>query len=479
MEIVEPQIGFQQNFLASEADIVIGGSAAGVGKTFALLLEVLRHITTVKGFGGIIFRRTTPQIRNEGGLWDTSMSLYPYLGGVPKESRLEWVFNHKNKLSFSHLEYEKDKLNHQGTQSPFIGFDELTHFTESQFFYMLSRNRSTCGVKPYIRATCNPDPDSWVAGFISWFIDQETGYPILERVGKIRYFIKNGSEYIWGNTKQEVIEKAKFILEKESGELERFIKSMTFITGKLSDNKKLLDIDPTYEANLLSQDEATQSSLLHGNWKHVVNDRDIFKANDFESMFHSTDVGKTGVKAITADIALEGSDKFVIFVWDGLCIIDAVILDKSSGKQVLDSIKEMQIKHQVSNAKIVYDNDGVGGFLGGFIPTGQAFRNGSKALMRENYSNLKTQCVYHMGRLVAEGKVSISEHVQKITYEKYTSVRQRFIHERRSIKKASKTDDGKLKIISKDEMKSTLQGESPDLMDAFIMRYYLELGSSF
>jgi hypothetical protein len=32
---------------------------------------------------------------------------------------------------------------------------------------MTSRNRSTCGVRPYIRATCNPDADSWVADFLA------------------------------------------------------------------------------------------------------------------------------------------------------------------------------------------------------------------------------------------------------------------------------------------------------------------------
>ena len=50
--------------------------------------------------------------------------------------------------------------------SALICFDELTHFTAHQFFYMVSRNRSTCGVRPYIRATCNPDADSWVADFL-------------------------------------------------------------------------------------------------------------------------------------------------------------------------------------------------------------------------------------------------------------------------------------------------------------------------
>ena len=51
---------------------------------------------------------------------------------------------------------------------------------------MLSRNRSMCGVRPYVRASCNPDADSWVASFLSWWIDQDTGYAIPERSGKIQ-----------------------------------------------------------------------------------------------------------------------------------------------------------------------------------------------------------------------------------------------------------------------------------------------------
>ena len=58
---------------------------------------------------------------------------------------------------------------------------------------MLSRNRSTCGVTPYVRATCNPDADSWVAKFIEWWIDQDTGYPIPERSGKLRWFIRTSA----------------------------------------------------------------------------------------------------------------------------------------------------------------------------------------------------------------------------------------------------------------------------------------------
>lgn len=477
MIIIEPQKGFQTNFLSSKADIVIGGSAAGVGKTFALLLEPLRHITTVKGFGGIIFRRTTPQIRNEGGLWDTSMKLYPHLHATPRESVLEWAFSNGNKLKFSHLEHESNKLNYQGSQIPFIGFDELTHFSESMFFYLLTRNRSVCGVKPYIRATCNPDPDSWVAKFIAWYIDQDTGFPIEERVGKIRYFIKNGSDYIWGDTVNEVVSKATFLVAGENPE--RFVKSLSFITGKLHDNKKLLDADPTYESNLLSQDEQTRNQLLYGNWKYIDNDSYLFLHSNFVDALESPINVKTDRKYITADIALQGSDKFVVMVWDGLEIIDIEVIDKSNGKEVIDKIKELQSKYNVVNGSVVYDNDGVGGFIGGFVPNGIAFKNNGVPIGRENYENLKTQCYYKMAEFVRDGKLKISEHVQHKRYDSKETVRERFLKERRCIKKAPKDNNGKLKIITKEEMKTMIGGQSPDLMDAFAMRAYFFLGQSF
>ena len=43
---------------------------------------------------------------------------------------------------------------------------------------MISGNRSTCSVRPYIRATCNPDADSWVANFVACWIDPQTGLAI-------------------------------------------------------------------------------------------------------------------------------------------------------------------------------------------------------------------------------------------------------------------------------------------------------------
>lgn len=489
IETIRPQQGFQMKFLSSKADIVIGGSAAGVGKTFSMLLEPLRHITTTKGYGGVIFRRTTPQIRNEGGLWDTSMSVYPFIGGNPRESTLEWVFDNGNKIKFAHLEHEKDKLSWQGSQIPFIGFDELTHFSESQFFYLLSRNRSFCGVSPYVRATCNPDPDSWVYDFVQWWIDQETGYPIPERDGVVRYFIKNGSNYIWGNTYDEVKEKAWYFLEEMVSQSDltpkNFIKSLSFVSGSVYDNKKLLEKDPSYISNLLSQSEDVQAQLLKGNWKYVENEEDLYSHDDFSGVFDNVIDNSKGLSCITSDIAMEGSNKLIIGHWSGFLLDDIVIIDKNKGDKPIDKITELARKHNVQNRNISFDADGVGAYVDGFIRGARPFHGGAAVIpvkdpvsgktIKENYKNLKTQCFYKSSEKVKVGKYSISKEVAETMYSKDMTVRQRFMYERRAIKRDKVDMDGKKCIKPKAFMKTLLNGDSPDLMDMFSQREFLEL----
>ncbi|MEI6865553.1 terminase family protein [Flavicella sp.] len=477
INIIQPQKGYQMMSLASSADIVIGGGAAGVGKTFSLLLEPLRH-KDVSDFGGVIFRRTSPQIKAQGGLWDTSMSLYSLLDATPKETNSSWTFSSGARLKFNHLEYEKNVYDWQGSQIPFIGFDELTHFSSNMFFYLLSRNRSTCGVKPYVRATCNPDPDSWVADIISWWIDQDTGFPIPEREGVLRYFMRDGDTYIWGGTPEEVIKKAMYLLEpimaKTDIDPKDMVKSITFISGDIYSNKKLLEANPEYLANLLAQDEDTKAQLLEGNWKIRLDDKDLYDYHKFRDVFTNTHV-KGGSKYITSDIALKGSDKMVLWVWDGFIIIDVMIVNKSNGKQVIDAITELKNKHGVPNSNITFDNDGVGGFVDGFIEGAIEFKNGGTPKNGENYANLKTQCYYKSADRVNNGGIFILEEVANRMYDDKTTIRQRLMQERKAIKKFKTDEDGKLRILPKSEMKKLNKGESPDLFDAFMEREIFEL----
>ena len=254
---IGPQPGPQQEFLATPADIAIYGGAAGGGKTYALLLEAVRNIDN-PNFGAVLFRREAVQISSEGGLFDTSATIYPQIDGTAKFGpHRMWAFPTGATVTFSHLHSETSVNDWQGSQIPLIGYDELTHFTEKQFWYMLSRNRSTCGVRPYIRATCNPDADSWVSDLVSWYIDQDTGYAIPARSGRIRYFIRLDDRMIWGNSPQELMVDHPNSIPK----------SFTFIAATLSDNQILNASDPEYRANLMALTRVERERLLNGNWK--------------------------------------------------------------------------------------------------------------------------------------------------------------------------------------------------------------------
>ncbi|HEX3161172.1 MAG TPA: phage terminase large subunit [Pseudolabrys sp.] len=254
-----PQAGPQERALECKADILIFGGGAGGGKTHSLLLEAVRN-KAVKGFAAVVFRRQATQITSPGGLWDQSQDLYPQLGGIQRNSPHPlWKFRPGAAIQMRHLQRDPDVYAYQGAQIPLIMWDELTHFTRKQFFYMLSRNRSTCGVRPYMRATCNPDADSWVAELLAWWIDQETGYPIPERDGVLRYFTRVGDELVWGDSRNECALLA--------GTRPHLVKSITFIAATIHDNKILLEKDPGYLANLMAMSRVERERLLGGNWK--------------------------------------------------------------------------------------------------------------------------------------------------------------------------------------------------------------------
>lgn len=256
---IRPQPGPQGVFLSSSADIAIYGGAAYAGKTFALLMEPLRHIHD-ETFRGVIFRRESTQVMNPGGLWDESVPLYKPFGALSVAGKMEHRFPSGAKIEFAHLEHHTSVYGWDGAQVPFIAFDQLEHFEQSQFFYMLSRNRCPSGtVRSYMRATCNPNPDSWLAKFLAWWIDQETGYPIPERAGKIRYFVREGDTFIWGDTAEEV--------RQESTDPKAMPKSVTFIPGTIYDNEIGMSNDPGYEASLKAMNSVERARLLGGNWK--------------------------------------------------------------------------------------------------------------------------------------------------------------------------------------------------------------------
>ena len=355
---IRPQKGKQTEFLETKADIAIYGGAAGGGKTFGLLLECLRHIDN-GGFGAVIFRKDSKQIKNEGSLLDNSNEIYPLVGGVCTGFPMPtWRFPSGAKISFSHLQLERDKYSWQGAQVCLLAFDELTHFSETQFWYMLSRNRSTCGIRPYVRATCNPDADSWVRRLIDWWIDRE-GYAIPERSGILRYFFRDAGDIIWGDSAEE--------LKQRYGCSPEDIKSLTFISSNIYDNQILMTKDPSYVANLKALTLVDRKRLLDGNWNIKPQAGLIFRRsqvtvvetlpNDVKRWCRAWDLGATEVSTdnpspdATAGvlIGLRENGRYVVADVIRVCELAADVRnlmkntcasDKAKYKQILTKIPQ-------------------------------------------------------------------------------------------------------------------------------------------
>lgn len=264
----------QKLFCECKADITIYGGSAGGGKTRATLQHPLLRHRNGK-FTATIFRRTREDITRPGALWDESMQIYPYFKGVPNNSSHEWRFPSGMKIKFAGLQYDQDVTGWRGAQMPAIYFDQLETFTQYQFIYMLSRNRSVCGVKPYVRATCNPEP-GWLADFLDWWIADD-GYANMDRAGKMRYLVNADNNFYWADTPEE--------LQKQFPNIQP--KSVTFIPATIYDNKILMEKDPGYLANLQGLSYVDRERLLGdaergGNWKVKPEAGNVFNRKWFE-----------------------------------------------------------------------------------------------------------------------------------------------------------------------------------------------------
>jgi hypothetical protein len=243
------------------------------------------------------------------------------------------------------------------------------------------------------------------------------------------------------------------------GELESYKK---FIQALPTDNKKL---DKGYLDNLnriLSKN--AKERLLKGNWEFDDDPNALVDYERILSIF--SNIPKLGQKYITADIARLGSDKAVIMVWDWFTIIEIVEFAISKLTEIQTAIHSLRVKYNVPLMNVVCDEDGVGGGVVDNLRC-EGFVNNSKALNDENYFNLKTQCAYYLAEAINKFEISI-------TTELSPKQQEEIIEELEQLKSRDTDLEGKLKIISKEEIKDNI-GRSPDYLDAMLMRFYFSL----
>ena len=144
-EEFEPEDGYKYCFVTTtgyfitrlENCIAVTGNS---GKSFLLQLLPLKMIDD-PNTSVVMFRRTTPQLEGEGGLWPKALGVYmdlpDYMKPKFREKDHKFTFPYYDPktgkwdkkrdgavIKYCHMEYESDKLNHQGLEYTLICFDE-------------------------------------------------------------------------------------------------------------------------------------------------------------------------------------------------------------------------------------------------------------------------------------------------------------------------------------------------------------------
>lgn len=150
------------------------------------------------------------------------------------------------------------------------------------FWYLQSRNRAPreAGVRPYMRLTCNPDPDSFVMTELldpAGYIDEE-GYPREEMAGRVRWYVRSDADdaLVWGDSPEELGERHPELFREMPPRL--LAKSFTFVPARIDDNPSM---GADYKAQLMALPRVDRMRLLYGNWRVREARGDLFKPTWF------------------------------------------------------------------------------------------------------------------------------------------------------------------------------------------------------
>lgn len=284
--VIQPQPGPQTRAAQCPARVLVYGGAAFGGKTWLQAYLSGRHHRT-NGYHALLARRTHKMLKQSGGLWDQTLDLSKQLGAESAYPYIRWP-GYGSKIEFSHLQHEKNAEDHKSAQYAYFGGDEASDFSGKQTSMLQSRVRTMAGVPPRIVYTTNPDPDCWLRPWVDWWIGED-GYPIPERDGVIRYYLRIRDEIVWKGSREE---------------LERYcddphdIRSFAFIAARATDNKLGLAADPNYLGELKALPEIMRARFEGGNWDAREAAGDFFQRGWFPE-YGSTElermiIGQTG-----------------------------------------------------------------------------------------------------------------------------------------------------------------------------------------
>lgn len=276
--------------------------------------------------------------------------------------------------------------------------------------------------------------------------------------------------------------KEEFIDPWVKGTLEKSKKVVLF---NIYDNKHR---QKGYEQRLEKLTGVERQRLLGGNWNYDSDDDCLILQERIDDLYLNEHVSGNGEKFISADIARFGKDKTVIFVWEGLLVIEVHVLIKSSIPETVNAITMLMNKHQIPVSNVIVDDDGVGGGASDYLMCTGFVNNSSPIVINrvdvtghlkpDNFDNLKSQCYYLLADKINKAEISIRCDLESVYYDNENSVKYLLNQELENVRQKEVDDDRKKAVMPKDKIKELI-GRSPDYSDAMMMRMFFELMPKF
>ena len=148
----------QIDFLTYDAEELLYGGQAGGGKSNCLLMSALQYVDR-PNYSALLLRRTYQDLSQPGAIMSRAKDWLSGFKEVNWNNQTKtFTFPSGATLSFGYLSHDNDLDQYQGAEFQFVGFDELTQFTEKQYTYLHSRLRKlkNSDVPLRMRAGTNP-----------------------------------------------------------------------------------------------------------------------------------------------------------------------------------------------------------------------------------------------------------------------------------------------------------------------------------
>lgn len=489
--IFKPFEGFQDNFVRSNVDFVIGGGSMASGKSCAAVMCVAEPCLDPK-FRAVFLRNNLGDLKSGGGILDEFRNVYGGWCSVIESGDPHIDFPTGARVDVTHIaDQSRDKVlqRFKGRQYDFIYFDEGTGFTWDCFCAVYSRNRGMAKWTGKVRMTTNPKKSHWLRKFLDWYIGGD-GYIIPEKNGIVRYFYINGEtvdDVVWGDTKEEVYSKCRINIDRT---LQRFngrngkstykdiIKSFTFYEGKMAENKAILGNNGGYVGSVAMMGGRDSQANLEGNWNVDADESlDAVVTNKEAEQVFLNDPCINNDKWVTCDLADIGSDNFLCIAWNGFHIFDYLILTHTTPRQNAEYLEMFAAQHDISNSHIIYDAIR-GTYINDYIPEAVPFMSSyaPRGLYGRMMHNLKTECYVRLVNAIKKQYISIEESLSLRVYD-HSNIKQPItlldeFREECAVIRFKDMPSGKKALLSKKEMNAKLgKGRSMDFLDPCAMRF--------